>query len=125
MKVRSNTVKLYKNYILKKYIIKPKNKDNYKRGRLALICLKTSKIEFKQVESGRKMLNRLAKQEKDKIYIKMPNSKWPIYKKSSKSRMGKGKGKFEKSIFILKRGSIIFEVFGFFLTKKKKLIKII
>ena len=64
----------------------------------------------KQIESARRIVSKKTLRI-SKLYIQLL-SKIPATKKSKSSRMGKGKGKFDKFYFKLKPGHIIFKLFS-------------
>jgi large subunit ribosomal protein L16 len=78
-------------------------------------CLIISKmygfLTEKQLESARRVISRQTGKFV-KIFIKVKPC-LPITKKSSESRMGKGKGKFSIFIHNIKPGQKIFEIYGF------------
>lgn len=101
---------------------KKETKCIIKQGIIGLKIMKMGKISKNQVESARKVIVKHTKRN-CKIWIRLDSS-IPLTKKSISSRMGKGIGKFYKSIFLVKKGAIIFEVF-FSLILSKHFLKIV
>jgi len=75
---------------------------------LGLKALKHCFLTKNQVESTRKVINKYLKRN-CKIWIKL-NKSIPTTKKAISSRMGKGIGKINNYIFIVKKGMIICEL---------------
>ena len=79
-------------------------------GNLALQALESGYISAKQIEAARQSINRKIKR-KGKIWIKIfPN--YPITKKPTEVRMGKGKGSVSHWSSKVKAGTILFEIAG-------------
>jgi len=87
---------------------KKKIKAFIKEGLIGLKALSYSFITKNQIESTRKVINKYTKRN-CKVWIKL-NKPRPITKKSISVRMGKGIGKLNKYIYIIKKGMVIFEL---------------
>ena len=89
-------------------IEKKRNKSIIRQGIIGVKTLNVGKLTKNEVESSRKVITKYTKRN-CKIWIKL-NQTFPLTKKNISSRMGKGIGKFYKSIYFLKKGNVIFEV---------------
>jgi len=110
--------------IQKKRIYKKNFRNNIKFGDYAFINLKETKIELIQLSFIKKLFKKLMKKRKKKksknnntmyknykIWVNLlPN--YVISRKSKNSRMGKGKGSFERWVIRLKQGFILSEFIG-------------
>ena len=88
---------------------------NYKANKLAkgqfgLKALEHGFISAKQIESARQAINRKIKR-KGKIWIKIFPF-FPVTKKPSEVRMGKGRGNIDFWTSKIKGGTILFEITG-------------
>lgn len=122
----SNEYKLQKNRFFKQ----PKN-NSLKYGNLGLLVIKEGRLELIQLALLKKLLKKLIRKKKNKKnkdlnkiwFYTQPN--FILQKKSKNSRMGKGKGMFERKVIRLYRGYILFEFLGFPLKKLKIIVNII
>jgi len=100
-------VKIHKKSIKKNF----KNKKiNILFSKFFILSLSFTKISYKQLESARRAIVR-----KNLKFCFILNKIKPFFnltKKSKKSRMGKGIGKFNTKIYNLKPGNLVFEVIG-------------
>lgn len=87
---------------------KKKTKSFILEGIIGLKTLKHCFLTKNQIESTRKVINKYLKGN-CKIWIKLNNS-IPTTKKTISSRMGKGIGKINNYIYIVKKGMVIFEL---------------
>lgn len=101
----------------KLHINKKRHKKNklilqYKPSRvLRLVNKQLGVFVQNQIESARINLTKQVKRS-SKLYT-TALTKVPTTKKSRGSRMGKGQGKFNKYIYIIKPGQVIFKLYGF------------
>jgi len=79
-------------------------------GSIGMRALNNSRITARQIESARKAINRYIKRE-GKLLIRIFPDK-PITKKPIEVRQGKGKGSVEYWVSLVKKGKIIFELYG-------------
>lgn len=80
------------------------------KGMLALKAITAGKLNFRQLEAGRRAMRRTTKK-MGKIFIKV----FPYASYTSKpvsSRMGKGKGTHDIWLVPIRKGQIIFEIAG-------------
>ena len=96
--------------IKKGRLIKYKFKNDLNFGTIGLKAVESGFISAKHLETARQaIINETNK--KGKLWIKaFPN--YPVTKKPSETRMGKGKGVFSHWIAKIKKGSIVFEICG-------------
>lgn len=88
---------------------KKKTKSVLSDGLIGLKALQYNFITKNQIESARKVISKHTKRN-CKVWIKL-NKAIPTTKKSISARMGKGIGKVNKYIYIIKKGMIVFELF--------------
>ncbi|BFI91126.1 50S ribosomal protein L16 [Enterobacterales bacterium endosymbiont of Anomoneura mori] len=81
---------------------------NLKFGIFGLKSIEHGRLTSKQIESARKVINRIIKKQ-GKIWICVFPDK-PITKKPLEVRMGKGKGNVEYWVSLIKPGKIIYEL---------------
>jgi large subunit ribosomal protein L16 len=118
--------KLQKNRFFKK----PK-KNLLKFGNSGFLVIKEGRLELIQLSILKKLIKKLIKKKKNeknmdlnKIWFSIkPN--FILQRKSKNSRMGKGKGMFERRVIRVNRGFILFEFSGFSINKLKFIINII
>ena len=91
-----------------KGIAKRGTKVNF--GEFGLKSTELGRITARQIEAARRAVSRHVKRG-GKIYIRIFPDK-PITKKPLEVRQGKGKGNVEYYVFLVKPGTIIFEVAG-------------
>lgn len=108
--------------IHKKRVYKKNYRNLIKFGDYAFINLKETKIELIQLSFIKKLFKKIIKRKKKKksnniiqknykIWVNLiPN--YVISRKSKNSRMGKGKGSFERWVIRLKQGFILSEFIG-------------
>lgn len=79
-------------------------------GEVGLKAIESGTINFKQIEAARQAITRKIKR-KGRVWIRIfPNL--PVTKKSTGSRMGKGKGSVSYWVAKVRCGSVLFEVCG-------------
>jgi large subunit ribosomal protein L16 len=79
-------------------------------GKFGLKALEAGSLNFKQIESARKVLSKKTERQ-SKIWVKI-SFNYALTKKSLGTRMGKGKGKITFFYAKIKKGCIIFEISG-------------
>lgn len=79
-------------------------------GDFALQALEPGKLESRQIEASRIALTRHIKRG-GKVWIRVFPDK-PITKKPAETRMGSGKGGFEKWVAPVQPGRVVFEIEG-------------
>merc|ERR1711966_50156 len=98
-------------HIPKKRFKKKKIIFVYKPNKVVLLI--SSKLNLflqNQIESARVVISKKTKRS-SKLYNQL-SSKIPTTKKSRGSRMGKGQGKFNNFVYIMRPGQIIFKLYG-------------
>ena len=101
-----------------KYFFKKKIKNNLmsifklnlKSGRIGLRSLKNFKLTFNELESIRRTI--AFKFKSVKLYFRVEFNV-PLKSKPSETRMGKGKGKIDKWVCAVRKGSIFIEFDSF------------
>ena len=95
---------------------KKKIKGNTSKGQKILFgifglkSLEFTRLTSRQIESARKIISRKIKR-LGKLWIRVyPDI--PVTSKSTGNRMGKGKGSFDRWVFKVKPGQILFEISG-------------
>jgi ribosomal protein L16/L10AE len=91
---------------------------NHFRGNFLLFCKATTRLELKAILAFKKVITKIIKINKDKLYFNKPCRVLTQYKKSKNSRMGKGKGKPIINYFLIKKGTLILEVQVLIINKK-------
>ena len=97
---------------------KTKNCYSLKFGEFGLKALQSKRIEEKQIEAARKVINGYLKRV-GKLWVRV-FSDIPVSQKPTDVRMGRGKGSIAFWISRIKRGRILFELD--FVTKKQAII---
>ena len=87
-------------------------------GRFGLVASDRGRITARQIEAARRAMTRHIKRGGN-IWIRIFPDK-PITKKPLEVRMGKGKGTFDKHIFVVKPGYVLYELRGVDLSKAHK-----
>lgn len=124
-KVRNkDTVSFKKRYKFKS--IGFENNKIFNKNIIYLILNKQFNMEFLYLYNFKKKLKnfyKLKKKKKKVIFFSLIKN-FPITKKSKNSRMGKGKGKFNRYLIRIKKNTKIFKFYGFYNWELKNLIKI-
>ena len=90
------------------------------KGNIALKVVETGYVTATQLESGRIAIGRIIKRKPSiKVFINGKPDRI-ITAKPLEVRMGKGKGTFDKHIFVVKPGYVLYELRGVDLSKAHK-----
>lgn len=108
-----NNRKIFRKSKLKNF--KYTSKLNF--GRFGLKALESGSLNFKQIESAKKIITKKTERQ-SKTWVKI-SFNYALTKKPLGTRMGKGKGKITFFYAKIKKGAIIFEISG---SSTKKLI---
>lgn len=100
--------RIFKKIIYRNVISNKKNKLLY--GQFGLVATSCNVLTKEQIESAKNAINKKIKKI-GSIWVCV-NVKFPITKKPSQVRMGKGKGGIDKYVYYTKKNEVLFEVAG-------------
>jgi large subunit ribosomal protein L16 len=100
--------RIFKRIIYRSIITNKRNKVQF--GEYGLVSDSCSVITKEQIEAARTAINKKIKRI-GKLWPKI-QIKYPVTKKPSQVRMGKGKGAIDKHVYFTRRHEVLFEISG-------------